>query len=165
MFASELTLTYGDLLLGFAKSRPSGPRTWRPSDTRFATVRPPGGTWWPSPDFPQGFFCPAVNPRACTDLHQVWACKLGDSEFELFVACCWDKSVFILFIGLFTETNSTLEDFHYWTMYFESENTINNEICELLIFFYTEICWFVADLPTVRLIVWDANSRFHGFAS
>ena len=22
------------------------------------------------------FFCPAVNPRACTDLHLVWACKL-----------------------------------------------------------------------------------------
>ena len=30
---------------------------------------------WPSPDYPQ-FFCPAVNPRACTDLHQVWACKM-----------------------------------------------------------------------------------------
>ena len=30
---------------------------------------------WSSPDFPQ-FFCPAVSPRACTDLHLVWACKL-----------------------------------------------------------------------------------------
>ena len=29
---------------------------------------------WPSPDFLQSF-CPAVNPRACTDLHLVWACK------------------------------------------------------------------------------------------
>ena len=35
----------------------------------------------PSPDFPQ-FFCPAVNPRACTDLHRVWACKMDDGEFE-----------------------------------------------------------------------------------
>ena len=36
-------------------------------------VKPAAG--WPSPDFPQ-FFCPAANPRACTDLHLVWACKL-----------------------------------------------------------------------------------------
>ena len=28
------------------------------------------------------FFCPAVNPRACTDLHRVWACKMDDGEFE-----------------------------------------------------------------------------------
>ena len=35
---------------GFAKGRPAAARR-------------------PSPDFPQ-FFCPAVNPRACTDLHQ-----------------------------------------------------------------------------------------------
>ena len=35
----------------------------------------------PSPDFPQ-FFCPAVNPRASTDLHRVWACKMDDGEFE-----------------------------------------------------------------------------------
>ena len=36
----------------------------------------------PSPDFPQ-FFCPAINPRACTDLHRVWACKMDDGEFEV----------------------------------------------------------------------------------
>ena len=47
---------------GFAKSRPAARR--------------------PSPDFPQFFFCPAVNPRACTDLHRVWACKMDDGEFE-----------------------------------------------------------------------------------
>ena len=41
--------------------------------------------WRPSPDFPQ-FFCLAVNPRAPTDLHWVWAgvwaCKMDDGEFE-----------------------------------------------------------------------------------
>ena len=45
----------------------------------------PEGPWpaarRPSPDFPQ-FFCPAVNPRASTDLHRVWACKMDDGEFE-----------------------------------------------------------------------------------
>ena len=58
--------------LGFAKSRPAA---HGPSG--------PGGpeARWPSPDFPQ-FFCPAVNPRACTDLHRVWACKMDDGEFE-----------------------------------------------------------------------------------
>ena len=35
----------------------------------------------PSPDFPP-FFCPAVNPCACTGLHRVWACKMDDGEFE-----------------------------------------------------------------------------------
>ena len=65
---------------GFAKSRPAahGPR--RP---RGPAARQPGGqeARWPSPDFPQ-FFCPAVNPRACTDLHRVRACKMDDGEFE-----------------------------------------------------------------------------------
>ena len=51
--------------------RPSGPQ--RPSGP--AARRP-------SPDFPQFFFCSAVNPRACTDLHRVWACKMDDREFE-----------------------------------------------------------------------------------
>ena len=46
---------------GFAKSRPAARR--------------------PSPDFPQ-FFCPAVNPRASTDLHWVWVCKTDGSKFE-----------------------------------------------------------------------------------
>ena len=41
-----------------------------------AARRPEGlAAGWASPDFPQ-FFCPAANPRACTDLHLVWACKL-----------------------------------------------------------------------------------------
>ena len=58
---------------------------------RPATARRPGGPEarlpgdpedrWPSPHFSQ-FFCPAVNPRACTYLHRVWACKMGDGEFE-----------------------------------------------------------------------------------
>ena len=77
---------------GFAKSRPaaqrpaahgprrpSGPAAWRPSGPR------PGGPVLSSPssspDFPQ-FFCPAVNPCSCTDLHRVWACKMDDGEFE-----------------------------------------------------------------------------------
>ena len=68
-----------------AGPRLSGPRltTQRPSGPRPATAPRPGGpaARWPSPDFPQ-FFCPAVNPRACTDLHRVWACKMDDGEFE-----------------------------------------------------------------------------------
>ena len=39
------------------------------------------GARWPTPDFPQ-FFGPEGNPRACTDLHRVWACKMDDGEFE-----------------------------------------------------------------------------------
>ena len=78
---------------GFAKSRPAaqrpaahGPR--RPSDP--AARRPIGprptardgpAARRPSPDFPQSF-CPAVNPRTCTDLHRVWACKMDDGKFE-----------------------------------------------------------------------------------
>ena len=46
---------------GFTKSRPAAHGPLRPSGPRLAAGRP-------SPDFPQ-FFCPAVNPRACTDLH------------------------------------------------------------------------------------------------
>jgi len=34
-----------------------------------------------SPDFP--VFCPAVNPRTCTDLHRVWASNRDDGEFQL----------------------------------------------------------------------------------
>ena len=52
-----------------AGPRPSGPAARRPTAHDGPAAR------WPSPDFPQ-FFCPAVNPRACTDLHLVWACKL-----------------------------------------------------------------------------------------
>ena len=63
----------------------AGPRltTQRPGGPRPATAPRPGGpaARWPSPDFTQ-FFCPAVNPRACTDLHRVWACKMDDGEFE-----------------------------------------------------------------------------------
>jgi len=63
-----------------AGPRPSGPR---PTARNGPAARRPGGleTRWPSPDFPQ-FFCPAVNPRAYTDLHRVWACKIDDGEFE-----------------------------------------------------------------------------------
>ena len=52
-----------------AGPRPSGPAARRPTADHGPAAR------WPSPDFPQ-FFCPAVNPRACTDLHLVWGCKL-----------------------------------------------------------------------------------------
>ena len=73
---------------GPAARRPEGPAAHGP---RPGTAPRPGGpatrlpggpeARWPSPDFRQ-FFCPAVNPRACTDLHQVWACKMDDGEFE-----------------------------------------------------------------------------------
>ena len=65
------------VIQGFAKSRPAvqrpaarGPR--RPSGPRPATARRPAApdgpaARWPSPDFQ--VFCPAVNLRACTDLH------------------------------------------------------------------------------------------------
>ena len=41
------------------------------------TLNSPGGR----ADFPQ-FFCPAVNRRACTGLHLVWACKIDDDKVE-----------------------------------------------------------------------------------
>ena len=87
------------IILGFAKSRPAAQRPAahgppRPSGPaargpRPATARRPGGpphamaleARWPSPDFQQ-FFCPAVNPNACTDLHRVSACKMDDGEFS-----------------------------------------------------------------------------------
>ena len=49
--------------------RLGGPKAWRPTAHDGPAAR------WPSPDFPH-FFCPAVNPLACTDLHLVWGCKL-----------------------------------------------------------------------------------------
>ena len=68
-----------------AGPRPSGPRPVAHCPRRPCSpeARRPGGpaARWPSPDFPQ-FFCPAVNPRASTDLHRVWACKMDDGEFE-----------------------------------------------------------------------------------
>ena len=51
-----------------------GPAARRPEGLAARGPRPPAAGW-PSPDFPQ-FFCPAANPRARTDLHLVWACKL-----------------------------------------------------------------------------------------
>ena len=45
----------------------------RPSGPRPATAQ--------RPNFPQ-FFCPAVNPRACTHLHLVWVCKIEYGDFE-----------------------------------------------------------------------------------
>ena len=58
---------------------------------RGAPAREPGGprptghdgpaARWPSPNFPQ-FFCPAVSPRACIELHLVWMCKIEYGEFE-----------------------------------------------------------------------------------
>ena len=34
------------------------------------------------PAFSKTLFCPAVNPRACTGLHHVWAYKMDEGEFE-----------------------------------------------------------------------------------
>ena len=51
---------------------------------KFAKSRPGGSVaHWPSPDFPQ-FFCLAVSPRACTDLHLVWACRIDDCDSYYF---------------------------------------------------------------------------------
>ena len=57
------------VLLKVGKRRPSGSAAHDGP-----AARSPGDPV-PSPDFPK-FFFPAVNPRACTDLHLVWACKL-----------------------------------------------------------------------------------------
>ena len=102
--------SFTSVYMGFAKSRPaaqrpaahgpprpSGPAARRPSGPRPATARRPaarhgpavrGPRWsgslearWPSPDFQQ-FFCPAVNPNACTDLHRVSAWTMDDGEFS-----------------------------------------------------------------------------------
>ena len=85
----QKSLEYSNM--GFAKSRPAaqrptardGPAARRPIGPWPTAAPRPGGTAarWPSPDFPQSF-CPAVNPRTCTDLHRVWACKMDDGEFE-----------------------------------------------------------------------------------
>ena len=47
----------------------AGPRTSDPAAPR-STAHDDPAARRPSPDFPQ-CFCPAVNPRACTDLHLV----------------------------------------------------------------------------------------------
>ena len=54
------------VLLEAGPRRPSSPAARDPQPT---IVLRPGGpeARWPSPDFLQ-LFCPAVNPRACTDL-------------------------------------------------------------------------------------------------
>ena len=67
-----LALTHELKSRGFAKSRPA--TAWQP-------VAHSPEARWPTPDFPQ-FFCPEGNPRACTDLNQVWAYKMDDSEFK-----------------------------------------------------------------------------------
>ena len=62
--------------------RPSGPaaRGPRPTTAQRPSARRPGGpvahSWFSI------VFCPAVNPRACTDLHRVLVCEMDDGEFE-----------------------------------------------------------------------------------
>ena len=51
------------------RPQPSGPAARR------LTAHDGPAARWLRPGYPQ-FFCPAVNPRACTDLHLVWVCKL-----------------------------------------------------------------------------------------
>ena len=77
----QKSLEYSNM--GFAKSRPAAQGSRRPSGPKAHRPMAHDGTAarWPSPDFPQSF-CPAVNPRTCTDLHRVWACKMDDGEFE-----------------------------------------------------------------------------------
>ena len=92
------------IFLGFAKSRPAAQR---PTARDGLAARQPSGprpmaqdgpvAQWPSPDFPQ-FFCSVITPRACTDLHQVWACKMDDGEFEF--GCHFDNH-FSPFFGPF----------------------------------------------------------------
>ena len=55
----------------------------RPTACDGPAARRTGGSEarWLSPGFRQ-FFCSAVNPRACTDLHRVRACKMDDGDFE-----------------------------------------------------------------------------------
>ena len=97
----------------YGPRRPSGPAVPRPSGPRPTAHDGPAARWsrpvqsW----FSTVFFCPALNPRACTDLHRVWACKMDDGEFEFVyhfknhfqsfsilsvLACCWVKNVVIL---------------------------------------------------------------------
>ena len=64
---------------GPAARRPEGPsaRGPRPRRPGGPAARRPGG-----PVLIFQFFCPAVNPRACTALHWVRARKMDDGEFE-----------------------------------------------------------------------------------
>ena len=57
-----------------------GPRrlSGRPEGPAAGGSRP---TRRPSPDFQQ-FFSPAVNPRACRDLHLIWGRKIDNGDFE-----------------------------------------------------------------------------------
>ena len=79
-----LKLRYNRESSGFAKSRPTahGPR--RPEGPAASGPRRPGcpEAWRPGglearrpgdPVLIFQVFCPAINPRACTDLHRVWA--------------------------------------------------------------------------------------------
>ena len=84
--------------MGFAKSRPAaqrptahdGPAARRPEGPSArgpqpATAPRPGGPAARRPGDPVlifQFFCPAVNPCACTALHRVRARKMDDGEFE-----------------------------------------------------------------------------------
>ena len=71
----KTTTFHGVLLKAGSAPQPTardGPAARRPSSPEAR---------WPIPDFPQ-FFCPAVNPRACKDLHRVRACKIDDGELE-----------------------------------------------------------------------------------
>ena len=81
-----LLLNRHDFLVGFAKSRPAAQRPTAPDGPAADSPRRPGGPvaqpWFSS------FFCPAVNPRACTDLRRIRACKMDDGEFEFVYHLC-----------------------------------------------------------------------------
>ena len=66
---------------GFAKSRPAADKAQRPGARRPSGPRPsgprPAMAWCPeAQSWFSRVFCPVVNPRSCTDLHRVWACKM-----------------------------------------------------------------------------------------
>ena len=105
--------------------------------------RGPVARWPGGPNFPQ-FFCPAVNPRACTNLHLVWVWKIDYGEFEFgyhfnnhlnpfdpFFRCLLlsEKCCHSLFIRLLTEPDR--EDVHCQMMKWE---TSSNSPSSMLLF-------------------------------
>ena len=120
---------------GFAKIRSGAqrnaahdqrrPRGLRPATARWPTARDDPAARWPCPDFSQFFAHAALNPRGGLSMFNgrrwVWMClpfnNLNPCFCLLYVVEIkpW-KRFLALFIRLFTETDSTKEDFHYRTM-------------------------------------------------
>ena len=98
---------------------PSGPR---PTAHHPVAWRSGMEVWWPGGPmalslFSNFFFCPAVNPRACTDLHRVWACRMDDGEFEFVFH--FNNHFKSFSIPSFVENNNSLES----TSHFQNWHT------------------------------------------